>query len=66
MKDYTKARLGSKDGISKIVKCPKCGKKGLCRNYDDGNSLIIHTAEDGGFCSLVREHCYITKGNKQC
>lgn len=57
--DYTKMRLSKKQ---KIVKCPRCNRKGELHKYVTGAVMIIHRSQiELGMFNNVKDCCYFTK-----
>lgn len=58
--DYTKLRLSAKN---RIVKCPKCNRKGALRKYTDGTTMIIHKSHIAmGMFNQIDDSCFFGKG----
>lgn len=57
-------RIGKKTPHGKIVKCPRCGRKGARRDFDKpmGNAIanVSHAGKiEWGF-RVIDDHCFIT------
>jgi hypothetical protein len=62
--DYTNRRLGSRtERGHKVVRCPKCGRKGEGVRYTDGTAVIVHKTRSGPFWFVeVTDRCMLAYG----